>query len=146
MICNGVFISQRLHLMRNTNSIYAFFALTIVCFCAETKAAETASFPPHTFTIPDGYELKQVAAPPLVQRPIHMCFDQSGVLYVTDSSGNTDRAPRQLKDPQHRVLRLIDTDGDGVFDKSTVFADKLPLPEGIPVSYTHLTLPTIYSV
>ncbi len=56
-----------------------------------------------------------------------------GVLYVTDSSGNTDKAPVQLKDPQHRVLRLVDRDGDGVFDESTVFADKLPFPEGILV-------------
>ena len=42
-----------------------------------------------------------------------MCFDTDGVLYVTDSSGNTDKAPVQLKDPQHRVLRLLDRDGDG---------------------------------
>ena len=56
-----------------------------------------------------------------------------GVLYVTDSSGNTDKAPVQLKDPQHRVLRLVDRDGDGTFDESTVFADKLPFPEGILV-------------
>ena len=62
-----------------------------------------------------------------------MCFDEQGVLYVTDSSGNTDKAPVQLKDPQHRVLRLVDRDGDGVFDESTVFADKLPFPEGILV-------------
>ena len=98
-----------------------------------TDAAETVTIAPHTFTIPDGFELKQVAAPPLVQRPLHMCFDHDGVLYVTDSSGNTDKAPIQLKDPEHRVLRLVDRDGDGIFDSSTVFADKLPFPEGILV-------------
>ncbi|MDC0273377.1 HEAT repeat domain-containing protein [Planctomycetaceae bacterium] len=87
----------------------------------------------HTFTIPEGYELKRVAASPLVQRPIHMCFDVDGALYVTDSSGDTRKAPIQLKDPQHRVLRLVDRDGDGTFDESTVFADKLPLPEGVLV-------------
>jgi len=62
-----------------------------------------------------------------------MCFDDVGVLYVTDSSGNTDKAPTQLKDPKHRVLRLLDRDGDGVFDDSTVFAEGLPFPEGILV-------------
>ncbi len=87
----------------------------------------------HQFTIPEGYVLERVAAPPLVQRPIHMCFDDSGVLYVTDSSGNTDPAPVQLKQPEHRVLRLVDRDADGVFDESTVFADRLPFPEGILV-------------
>jgi len=99
----------------------------------ETDGAETVSLAPHAFTIPEGYVLKRVAVPPLVQRPIHMCFDVDGVLYVTDSSGNTDSAPAQLKNPQHRVLRLVDRDGDGVFDESTVFAEKLPFPEGILV-------------
>ena len=31
------------------------------------------------------------------------------------------------------MLRLVDRDGDGIFDESTVFADSLPLPEGILV-------------
>ncbi|MDV6032369.1 MAG: c-type cytochrome [Phycisphaera sp. RhM] len=119
--------------MPSCNYLRVFVALAICCAYGETESAETVSLAPHTFTIPDGYELKRVAAPPLVKRPIHMCFDESGVLYVTDSSGNTDKAPVQLKDPQHRVLRLVDTDGDGVFDESTVFADTLPFPEGILV-------------
>ena len=111
----------------------AIFALSALCISWSVEGAEAVSFTPHTFAIPEGYELKRAAGPPLVKRPIHMCFDVDGVLYVTDSSGNTDKAPVQLKDPQHRVLRLVDRDGDGVFDRSTVFADKLPLPEGILV-------------
>ena len=102
-------------------------ATAIVASAAEVKLGG------HTFQLPDGFTIQQIAAPPLVQRPIHMSFDVDGVLYVTDSSGNTDKAPVQLNDPQHRVLRLIDRDGDGVFDESTVFADKLPFPEGILV-------------
>ena len=110
-----------------------FIALCAPCVLSKVNGTETVSIDPHTFTIQDGYEIVQVAAPPLVKRPMHMCFDNEGVLYVTDSSGNTDKAPIQLKDPQHRVLRLVDRDGDGIFDESTVFADKLPLPEGILV-------------
>ncbi len=117
-------------LFRNCSAILAF---SILCICLHVEGAETVSFSPHMFTIPEGYELKRVASPPLVKRPIHMCFDVDGVLYVTDSSGNTDKATVQLRNPQHRVLRLVDRDGDGVFDQSTVFADKLPLPEGILV-------------
>ena len=108
-------------------------AFAILDIQRATIGAETVSLTPHNFTIPDGYELKRIAASPLVKRPIHMCFDTDGVLFVTDSSGNTAKAPVQLKDPQHRVLRLVDRDGDGVFDESTVFADQLPLPEGILV-------------
>ncbi|MCP4512519.1 MAG: dehydrogenase, partial [Fuerstiella sp.] len=119
--------------MSRNNGFYVLVALASCCVPWETDGAETVSLEPHTFTIPQGYELKRVAGPPLVQRPIHMCFDNQGVLYVTDSSGNTKKAPAQLKDPQHRVLRLVDRDGDGVFDESTVFAEKLPFPEGILV-------------
>jgi putative membrane-bound dehydrogenase-like protein len=108
-------------------------ALVASCFYLNANGAETVSLAPHTFTIPQGYELKRIAGPPLVQRPIHMCFDDQGVLYVTDSSGNTKKAPAQLRDPQHRVLRLVDRDKDGVFDESTVFAEDLPFPEGILV-------------
>ena len=105
---------------------YMCVAFCILCLPLTTQGVETVLLPPHNFTIPDGYELKRVAESPLVKRPIHMCFDKGGALYVTDSSGNTAKAPVQLKDPQHRVLRLLDQDGDGVFDESTVFADKLP--------------------
>ena len=107
--------------------------ISLLSLTAFHSKAKTVSFPPHNFTLPDGYSLKQIAAPPLVQRPIHMSFDKDGNLYVTDSSGNTESAPAQLKNPTHRVLRLVDKDGDGVFDESTVFADKLPFPEGILV-------------
>src|SRR5690606_12488838 len=31
----------------------------------------------------------------------------------------------------HRVLRLRDTDGDGRFDESSVFADRMMFPEGV---------------
>jgi putative membrane-bound dehydrogenase-like protein len=109
------------------------FSACILLGCSRASGAEKVTLSPHTFTIPEGYVLKCVAAPPLVQRPIHMGFDDDGVLYVTDSSGNTDKAPAQLKDPKHRVLRLVDRDGDGVFDDSTVFAEGLPFPEGILV-------------
>ena len=110
--------------MNLKNRPCVLIAVAILCFHSEADASETVSIGPHAFTIPDGYELKQVAAPPLVKRPIHMCFDVDGVLYVTDSSGDSRKAPVQLKDPQHRVLRLVDRDGDGTFDESTVFADK----------------------
>ena len=110
-----------------------FLGCLAFLFCPHELGAKKVTIAPHTFTIPEGYVLKRVAAPPLVQRPIHMAFDNGGVLYVTDSSGNTDKAPVQLKDPKHRVLRLVDRDGDGVFDESSVFAERLPFPEGILV-------------
>jgi putative membrane-bound dehydrogenase-like protein len=101
----------------------------ILALCSVASGAEF-KFDPHTFTVPDGYVVERVAASPLVDRPITMAFDETGALYVTDSSGSNEKADVQLKNPTHRVVRLVDRDGDGVFDSNTVFAEKLAFPEG----------------
>ncbi len=108
----------------NTRLALALFTMT------RWAAAAEFTFGDQTFTVPDGFTLERVAAPPLVDRPITMAFDEAGALYVTDSSGSNERPAFQLKDPKNRILRLEDRDGDGVFETSTVFADKLGFPEG----------------
>ena len=85
----------------------------------------------HRFTLPDGFEIELIAGPPLVDRPIAAAFDEQGRLYVSDSSGSNDKVEKQLLDRPHRVVRLEDTDGDGRFDRSVVFADRLMFPEGV---------------
>ena len=99
---------------------------------AAAAAAHAAEFrfEPHTFTVPDGYTVEQVAATPLVERPINMASDETGALYVSDSSGSNEKPDAQVKNPTHRIVRLVDRDGDGRFDASTVFANKLSFPEG----------------
>ncbi|MDB5344199.1 MAG: putative rane-bound dehydrogenase [Schlesneria sp.] len=82
------------------------------------------------FTLPDGFTIELVATSPLVDRPITADFDEHGYLYVADSSGSNDPVQKQLADKSHRIVRLQDSDGDGVFDKSVVFADKMMFPEG----------------
>lgn len=84
----------------------------------------------HTFTLPDGFTIELVAGPGLVERPISADFDELGRLYVTDVSGSNDKPDQQLLDKPHRIVRLEDTDGDGRFDRSKVFADKMMLPQG----------------
>ena len=74
--------------------------------------------------------MERVAGPPLVDRPIVADFDEAGRLYVADSSGSSDRVEKQLADRPHRIVRLEDTNGDGRFDRSVVFADRMMLPEG----------------
>ena len=96
----------------------------------QTRSAEQVELNGHTFTLPSGFEIELVAASPLVERPITADFDEQGRLYVSDSSGSNDNVKKQLEDKPHRVVRLEDTDGDGRFDRSTVFADQLMFPEG----------------
>ncbi len=81
-------------------------------------------------TVPPGFVVEQVAGPPLVNRPIVADFDEEGRLYVADSSGSNDKVEKQLADRPHRIVRLDDTDGDGRFDSSIVFADRMMFPEG----------------
>ena len=38
---------------------------------------------------------------------------------------------KQLQEKSHRIVRLEDRDGDGKFDQSVVFADKMMFPEGV---------------
>jgi putative membrane-bound dehydrogenase-like protein len=84
-----------------------------------------------TFTLPTGFEIEQVAGPPLVDRPIMADFDEQGQLYVADSSGSNEPVQVQLQKKPHRILRLEDSDGDGRFDRRTIFADRMMFPEGV---------------
>jgi putative membrane-bound dehydrogenase-like protein len=85
---------------------------------------------PHNFTVPDGFIVEEAAGPGLVDRPIVADFDEQGRLYVAESSGSNDPVAKQVVEKPHRIVRLEDTDGDGRFDKSLVFADKMMFPEG----------------
>jgi putative membrane-bound dehydrogenase-like protein len=83
-----------------------------------------------TFLIPDGTELIVAATVPLIERPITADFDEQGYLYVSESSGSNDNVEKQLAEKPHRILRLEDVDGDGRFDRRTIFAEQMMFPEG----------------
>ena len=78
--------------------------------------------------IADGFEIEVVAGPPLVERPMILSSDDQGYLYVAESSGSNDEVQKQLAERPHSILRLEDVDGDGRYDKRTVFADKMMFP------------------
>ena len=103
--------------------------LTAGWLCARSAAVEVA-LGETVFTVPDGFTVERVAGPPLVDRPITAAFDEQGRLYVGDSSGSNDPVKKQLAEKPHRIVRLEDRDGDGRFDHSVVFADKMMFPEG----------------
>jgi putative membrane-bound dehydrogenase-like protein len=105
-------------------------ALLLSAFAVLGAQAADLKIGAHTFTVPDGFEIDVVAGPPLVDRPITVAFDESGALYVADSSGSNDKVQKQLVDKPHRILRLVDRDGDGRFDDRTVFVDRIMFPEG----------------
>src|SRR6185295_6359081 len=109
--------------------IHFLCCLAAMQFAPLTQAAQF-TFGEFTLTVPDGFEVELVAGPPMVTRPIAVDFDEQGRMYVTDSSGLTEKAEKQILLKPHRVLRLEDSKGTGHYDKQTVFADKMMFPEG----------------
>jgi len=88
-----------------------------------------------------GYRIELVASEPMVQAPVAIQFDGQGRLWVVEMRGfmrDIDR--KDEKKPDGRVSVLEDTDGDGVMDRSTVFAGDLVLPQAILV-YSLMKLP-----
>ncbi len=83
-----------------------------------------------TLQVQDGFEVELAVAPSLVGRPISVARDEKGRLYVTDSGGMSEKAEQQLAEKPHSIRRVEDVDGDGIYDRSTLFADKLMFPEG----------------
>jgi putative membrane-bound dehydrogenase-like protein len=106
-------------------------SLFALVFTTSAFAAPTDLGPVRPLKVPAGFEVVKVAGPPLVDRPVVCCLDDKGRLYVADSSGSNEKPAVQLEKPSHRIVRLEDTDGDGVYDKSVVFADRMMFLQGV---------------
>jgi glucose/arabinose dehydrogenase len=84
------------------------------------KAAATCVLRP-------GFHLELMAAEPLVVDPVAISFDEDGRLYVVEMRDYSERREEKLG----RIKLLEDTDGDGRYDKATVFAENLPWPTSV---------------
>ena len=82
-----------------------------------------------TFVLPEGFEVNLFAADPGIHKPVQMNFDPQGRLWIAASEVYPQIAPGQKA--TDKILILEDTNGDGVSDKTTVFADGLLIPTGV---------------
>ena len=82
--------------------------------------------------VPEGYRVECVASEPMVEEPAMIAFDGNGALYVCEwrTYMQDEHATAQL-DPVSRVVKLVDTDGDGRMDRRTVFIDSVVLPRAV---------------
>ncbi len=92
--------------------------------------ADTGEFRIPPLTVPEGFDISPAAIPPLVQHPMMACLDDQGRMFISESAGINAKAPELLEKRPHKILMLEDEDNDGVYDKSTVFAENLVLPNG----------------
>lgn len=81
-------------------------------------------------TLPDGLVAEIVAAPPLIDHPMMATVDDRGRLFIAEASGVNLKKADLEKDLPNRIRLLEDTNNDGLYDKSTIFADKMTFPQG----------------
>lgn len=83
-----------------------------------------------SMTVPEGFVVEVAAQTPVTERPLMGGFDQEGRLYLAEAAGVNLEAKELLAQTPNFVRRLVDSNGDGVFESSTIFADKMTFPSG----------------
>ncbi|AMV28529.1 hypothetical protein VT84_29255 [Gemmata sp. SH-PL17] len=93
-------------------------------------------------TVPDGFSVTLFAGEPDVHQPVAFCIDHRGRLWVVEAYVYPRRnpakgpmLPEKDKALGDKILIFEDTDGDGKFDKRTVFMEGLNLVSGIEVGF-----------
>lgn len=81
--------------------------------------------------VPEGFTIERVADPDLLSYPMFATLAGEGRLFVFESTGpNTMTTAEMLADPSYHVRLLEDTNLDGTYDRSRIFADRIPFPMG----------------
>lgn len=75
-----------------------------------------------------GFRVEQMAAEPAVADPIAFDWGPDGDLWVVEMADYPDGVDGQ---PAGRVRRLVDTDGDGRYDRATTLVDQLRYPTSV---------------
>ena len=68
------------------------------------------------FLVRPGWTVERVAAEPLIKWPIVADWDLDGDLVVVESAGVSRPIVEHNAQRLHRIVRLKDTDGDGIAD------------------------------
>ncbi len=103
--------------------------------CAAGAPAQAAATKPVTglaaLRVPEGFKVELAAGPELAPYAMFGALDERGRLFLAESSGKNIRGLAMSQAPECRIRMLEDTDGDGVFDKSTIFVDHVGIPMGV---------------
>ena len=100
-----------------------------------TEPAKAAA----TFRCLHGFRMELLAAEPLVEDPVALEYDEWGRAWVvemrdypfTDKTNDRPFVEKSTDAPLGRIRILEDSDGDGRFERSDIFADNLSWPTGI---------------
>ncbi|REG94442.1 PVC-type heme-binding CxxCH protein [Algoriphagus antarcticus] len=102
--------------MRVLNGGILFLVLAGISFSRSEKRETLAGF-----QIEEGFSLSLVGSEPLFADPVDFEFNEAGEAMVLEMPGYP------FEDQQSRIVLLQDTNNDGVYDDSQVFAENLQL-------------------
>jgi putative membrane-bound dehydrogenase-like protein len=118
----------------------------------DMPAPKTPAESQQCFQVRPGFRVELVAAEPLVQSPVAFEWGADGKLWVAEMTDYPNGVPRagDLQSPSvasdaagrrlqvagtgtggGRIKFLEDLDGDGRYDRATIFLDNLPFPTGV---------------
>jgi putative membrane-bound dehydrogenase-like protein len=121
-------LSQKPHMISKSLRLAVLqgtaIALTVSCMASEKGLSPEEAL--KSFELADGFSIELLAAEPLIADPVAMEIDERGRLYVVEMPGY----PLD-KSFSGKIRMVVDEDGDGKLDKSTVFAEGLRFPNGI---------------
>lgn len=104
---------------------------------AKDYSAELPRIPPKeprealkTFQLRPGFRIELAAAEPLVRSPVALDIDENGRMFVVEYPEYNQNTNKRFKG--HGCVRLLeDTDGDGRYNKSSVYVDNLNSPVAV---------------
>lgn len=135
---SGTFPNSVSWSVRTICAAAAFLSL----FASESRAAEPAGESPRVasplspadslkhFQLAPGLKIELVAAEPEVIDPVSIAFDEFGTLWAVEMT-DYPNGPKAGQPPLSRIRALKDLDGDGRYETSRVFADKLLFATGV---------------
>ncbi|WP_405381117.1 c-type cytochrome [Maribacter sp. LLG6340-A2] len=88
------------------------------------------------YNIEDGFNLKVVAAEPLLKAPVAIDFDAKGRIWVAQMPGYmSDMQGSREDEPIGSIRILEDLDEDGVADHTKIFMDSIVMPRALAHVY-----------
>ena len=116
----------------NPGSMKVKFSCLFVSVCALFSSCRqdesSSAFP--GLHVPDGFSVEEAVPAGMVKYPMFATLDNRGRMFIAESSGETTSTEDVLENPTYFIRMLEDTDSDGVYDKSVIYADKIPYTMG----------------
>ena len=104
-----------------------FLHLLISIFGCQPGESDRA----YPIQVPEGFEITEVISSDSIAFPMFGSFDNSGRLFVFEATEINNMGTELMEaEPSYQIRLLEDTDGNGDFDHSVIYASKLPFPMG----------------